>query len=86
MSLGIRHPSTAGVVAFQVTTNDGTITKVRLQPGYLHRAAEKLFEVRDYRALIMFADRHDWLASFSGECGEAIPTACRVRVRRPSYA
>ena len=38
-----------------------------MTPGYLHRAAEKLFEVRDYRSLIMLADRRDWLSSFSWE-------------------
>lgn len=46
---------------------EGNITHVDIRPGYLHRAAEKLFEVRDYRSLIMLADRHDWLSSFSGE-------------------
>lgn len=67
LSLGVRHPSTIGVVGLNVSTDSGVITHVDIQPGYLHRAAEKLFEVRDYRCLITLADRHDWLSSFSGE-------------------
>jgi NADH-quinone oxidoreductase subunit D len=33
----------------------------------MHRGAEKLFEVRDYRQIGMLADRHDWQAPFAGE-------------------
>ncbi|MDO5737330.1 MAG: NADH-quinone oxidoreductase subunit D [Propionibacteriaceae bacterium] len=65
--MGDRHPSTAGVIGLDVEFRDGLITSADIQPGHLHRAAEKLFEVRDYRSLIMLADRHDWLSSFSGE-------------------
>jgi NADH-quinone oxidoreductase subunit D len=37
--------------------------------GYLHRGAEKLFEVRDYRQVLVLANRHDWLSAFSNELG-----------------
>lgn len=67
LSLGPRHPTEAGVVSLSTKVSAGRVHDVDVQPGYLHRAAEKLFEVRDYRSLIMLADRHDWLASFSGE-------------------
>lgn len=67
LSLGRRHPSTVGVVGLELEVRENMIVSADLQPGHLHRAAEKLFEVRDYRSLIMLADRHDWLSSFSGE-------------------
>src|SRR4028119_329079 len=35
----------------------------------MHRGAEKLFEVRDYRQIIVLSNRHDWLSSFSNELG-----------------
>ena len=35
----------------------------------MHRGAEKLFEVRDYRQIIVLANRHDWLSAFSNELG-----------------
>ena len=65
--LGDRHPSTAGVIGLDVEFDHDTIIRADIQPGHLHRAAEKLFEVRDYRSMIMLADRHDWLSSFTGE-------------------
>ena len=37
--------------------------------GYVHRGAEKLFEARDYRQIIVLANRHDWLSAFSSELG-----------------
>jgi NADH-quinone oxidoreductase subunit D len=44
---------------------------VRADPvvGYMHRGAEKLFEVRDYRQIIVLANRHDWLSAFANELG-----------------
>ena len=47
------------------------LTFVAAQPlvGHLHRGAEKLFEVRDYRQLLVLANRHDWLSAFSSELG-----------------
>ena len=35
----------------------------------MHRGAEKLFEARDYRQIIVLANRHDWLSAFSSELG-----------------
>lgn len=67
LSLGDRHPSQAGVMGVTLQLRGDQISRAEIQPGFLHRAAEKLFEVRDYRAAIMLADRHDWLSSFSGE-------------------
>ena len=40
--------------------------------GYMHRGAEKLFEVRDYRQILVLANRHDWLSAFSNELGVAL--------------
>jgi NADH-quinone oxidoreductase subunit D len=37
--------------------------------GYMHRGAEKLFEVRDYRQIVVLANRHDWLSAFANELG-----------------
>lgn len=40
--------------------------------GHVHRGAEKLFEVRDYRQILTLANRHDWLSAFNGELGVAL--------------
>lgn len=80
ISLGPNHPSQTGVVGMNVTVVNSLITDAEVHPGYVHRGAEKLFEVRDYRSLIMLADRHDWLASFSGELvvTQAVESAMRL--------
>lgn len=67
ISLGPRHPSESGALGLKLTLQGDQIIAADVQPGYFHRGAEKLFEVRDYRAAIMLADRHDWLSSFTGE-------------------
>lgn len=65
--IGERHPSHSGFISGTARVDEGVWHDVELRPGYGHRGAEKLFEVRDYRAAIMLADRHDWLSAFSGE-------------------
>ncbi|WP_203568940.1 NADH-quinone oxidoreductase subunit D-related protein [Aestuariimicrobium ganziense] len=73
LDLGPQHPTRAGLVDLWLDVDDaGLVTAAQLQPGYLHRGAEKLFEVRDYRQVLMLADRHDWQAPFSGELGAAL--------------
>ena len=67
ISLGPRHPSNAGLITVSAEFDGDTISSADVTSGYGHRAAEKLFEVRDYRSMIMLADRHDWLAAFNGE-------------------
>lgn len=67
VSLGSRHPSNVGLIRIAAQLDDDIIVSADVTSGYGHRAAEKLFEVRDYRSLIMLADRHDWLSAFSGE-------------------
>lgn len=67
ISLGPRHPTAAGLIRIDITSAHSTIRSAHVSTGYAHRAAEKLFEVRDYRSAIMLADRHDWWSAFSGE-------------------
>lgn len=72
LDLGPQHPSRTGLLLMDVHTENGSISDVRIQPGYNHRSAEKLFEVRDYRQILMLADRHDWHSPFTGELGIAL--------------
>lgn len=62
------------------------ITRVDVQPGFLHRGAEKLFEVRDYRQVLMLADRHDWQAPFFGELGVALACENLLGLHPPARA
>ena len=72
LDLGPEHPSQAGLIELRLWAEDDVITTARVVVGAMHRGAEKLFEVRDYRQILMLADRHDWQAPFFGELAVAL--------------
>ncbi|MDO5682668.1 MAG: NADH-quinone oxidoreductase subunit D [Propionibacteriaceae bacterium] len=67
LDLGPDHPSRAGLLEINLQATAGIVTAARILPGAMHRGVEKLFEARDYRQILMLADRHDWQAPFFGE-------------------
>jgi NADH-quinone oxidoreductase subunit D len=69
LNIGPQHPSTHGVLRLRVTLDGERITRAEPIVGYMHRGAEKLFEVRDYRQIIVLSNRHDWLSAFANELG-----------------
>lgn len=84
--LGPKHPSRAGQALLRVELAAGIVTSADFQPGYLHRGAEKLFEARDYRSALMLANRHDWLAAFSGELSVALTVESAMHLTPPTRA
>lgn len=87
ISLGPRHPSTAGLIRVVLELGiDDRVTAADVTSGYGHRAAEKLFEVRDFRSMIMLADRHDWMAAFSGELSLVLTVENAMRLTPPPRA
>ena len=62
-----RHPLAHGGFQLDIEVVDGVIVQAEPHAGFLHRSAEKLFESRDYRQIMMLANRHDWYSSFHGE-------------------
>src|SRR5919108_1541766 len=69
LNIGPQHPSTHGVLRLRLTLDGERITRAEPIVGYMHRGAEKLFEVRDFRQIIVLANRHDWLSAFANELG-----------------
>ena len=69
LDLGPQHPGTHGVLRLALTLDGATIATADPIVGFMHRGAEKLFEVRDYRQITVLANRHDWLSAFSSELG-----------------
>jgi NADH-quinone oxidoreductase subunit D len=69
LNIGPQHPSTHGVLRLRLTLDGERISAAEPIVGYMHRGAEKLFEVRDFRQIIVLANRHDWLSAFSSELG-----------------
>ena len=52
----------------------------------MHRGAEKLFEVRDYRQIIVLANRHDWLSAFANELGVVLAVERMLGMEVPERA
>ena len=69
LNIGPQHPATHGVLRLRVVLDAERIVSADPVIGYMHRGAEKLFEVRDYRQISVLANRHDWLSAFSNELG-----------------
>lgn len=67
IDLGRHHPTSHGGLVIDAEIDQPLITAVTIRPGFVHRGAEKLFEVRDYRQIPHLADRHDWVGSLAGE-------------------
>jgi len=69
INLGASHPSAHGMLRLRLTLEGGRIIAAEPEIGFMHRGAEKLFEARDYRQIIVLANRHDWLGAFASELG-----------------
>jgi NADH-quinone oxidoreductase subunit D len=72
LGIGGQHPSTHGLLRLRLVVDGDLVVSADPLVGYMHRGAEKLFEVRDYRQIIMLANRHDWLSAFASELGVAL--------------
>ena len=69
--LGPDHPTLDGLPRAR-RGRHGWSSAAEWLAGTVHRGAEKLFESRDYRQIIMLVDRHDWLSAFCSEIGVVV--------------
>jgi NADH-quinone oxidoreductase subunit D len=72
LNIGPQHPSTHGVLRLILELDGEEIIRAEPVIGYMHRAAEKLAEVRDARQVLVLMNRHDWLSAFNNELGWVI--------------
>ncbi|WP_238491018.1 NADH-quinone oxidoreductase subunit D [Actinoplanes flavus] len=86
LNIGPQHPSTHGVLRLKLTLDGERVVACEPIVGYMHRGAEKLFEVRDYRQIIMLANRHDWLSAFSNELGVVLAVERLMGIEVPERA
>ena len=86
LELGAHHPSTHGSLRLRLVLDGDTVISGEPVVGALHRGAEKLFEVRDYRQVLMLANRHDWLAAFNNEVGIALAVERMLGMEVPARA
>ena len=86
LTLGPQHPSTHGALRVRLDLDGDVIRAAEPIVGYLHRGAEKLFEVRDYRQIMVLANRHDWLSAFANELGVALAVERLMGMEVPERA
>jgi NADH-quinone oxidoreductase subunit D len=86
LNVGPQHPSTHGVLRLRLVLDGERVRSAEPIVGYMHRGAEKLFEVRDYRQILVLANRHDWLSAFSNELGVALAVERLAEIEVPERA
>ena len=86
LNIGPQHPATHGVLRLRLVLDGERILQCDPIIGYMHRGAEKLFEVRDYRQIIVLANRHDWLSAFASELGVVLAAERMLGMEVPERA
>jgi NADH-quinone oxidoreductase subunit D len=86
LPLGPQHPSAHGVLQVRLAVDGDTVVRAEPRVGFLHRGAEKLFEVRDYRQITVLANRHDWLSAFGSELGVVLAVERMLGMEVPERA
>ena len=86
LDLSPLHPSTHGGLRLALTLDGDRIVTAEPLVGYMHRGAEKLFEARDYRQILVLANRHDWLSAFANELGIALAVERMMGLEVPPRA
>ena len=86
LNIGPQHPSTHGVLRLKLTVDAERVTSCEPIIGYMHRGAEKLYEARDFRQIMVLANRHDWLSAFSSELGVALAAEKLLDMEVPARA
>jgi NADH-quinone oxidoreductase subunit D len=81
-----QHPSAHGALKLALTLDGDRILTAEPIVGFMHRGAEKLFEVRDYRQIVMLANRHDWLSAFANELGVVLAVERMLGMEVPARA
>ncbi len=74
------------MLKLRLTLDGDRIATAEPEIGFMHRGAEKLFEARDYRQIVVLANRHDWLGAFASELGVVLAAERLARIEVPPRA
>lgn len=86
LNMGPQHPATHGVLRIEIKTDSEIVAQATPYLGYLHRCFEKHAENLDYRGIIPFVDRMDYLAAMSMEWGYCIAVEKMLNIEVPVRA
>lgn len=86
IDVGPLHPAGHPGIQIAAQVEGDLVVSADARIGLMHRSAEKLFEARDYRQLMMLANRHDWLSAFSSELCIALALEDAMGIAPPERA
>ncbi|MBP9675097.1 MAG: NADH-quinone oxidoreductase subunit D [Bacteriovoracaceae bacterium] len=86
VNMGPQHPATHGVLRIEIKTDSEIVAKAIPHIGYLHRCFEKHTEHIDYRGIIPFVDRMDYLAAMNMEWGYSMAVEKMLNIEVPKRA
>ncbi len=86
LNMGPQHPATHGVLRIEIKTDSEIVAQATPYLGYLHRCFEKHAENLDYRGIIPFVDRMDYLAAMSMEWGYVQAVEKMLKIEVPERA
>lgn len=86
VNMGPQHPATHGVLRVEIKTDSEIVAQAIPHLGYLHRCMEKHSESIDYRGVIPFVDRMDYLAAMNMEWGYVQAIEKMIKAEIPERA
>jgi NADH-quinone oxidoreductase subunit D len=86
LNMGPQHPATHGVLRLEIKTDSEIVVEAIPHIGYLHRCFEKHAENLDYRAVIPFVDRLDYVAAMGMELGYVLTVEKMLGTEVPKRA
>ncbi|MPZ22129.1 MAG: NADH-quinone oxidoreductase subunit D [Dehalococcoidia bacterium] len=86
INVGPQHPATHGVFRMVLTVDGEVVVDCEPYIGYMHRGAEKLCENNDYRQIIGYHDRTEYLSQFSAEHGYVLAVEKLAGLEAPERA
>ena len=86
LNMGPQHPATHGVLRVEIKTDSEIVVEAIPHLGYLHRCFEKHVENLDYRAIIPYVDRMDYIAAMGMEWGYALTVEKMLGTEVPKRA
>lgn len=86
LNMGPQHPATHGVLRVEIKTDSEIVVDAIPHLGYLHRCFEKHAENLDYRGIIPFVDRMDYLGAMSMEWGYVLAVEKMLGTEVPKRA
>lgn len=86
LNMGPQHPATHGVLRVEIKTDSEIVVEATPHLGYLHRCFEKHSENVDYRGVIPYVDRMDYLGAMNMELGYVLTVEKMLGTEVPKRA